>query len=194
MVRENSTTFYMNMSNTGYKAMLRDRIPLVANLALLWTNSKTAWVNHVYKHFISIYADNEERKNATRILLGLKKNFKPFNFHSTIDWDNLNDESTKNYERTKHWKFVENWVEWFAKNYAYLENAYVTDITSGYDKEEAKLRLKQNYLDFFEESWECEEMANLLINHFNYDQFPYIFKNAIDVQIIVSQCIKFRDQ
>ena len=44
----------MNMSNTGYKAMLRDRIPLVANLALLWTNSKTAWVNHVYKHFISI--------------------------------------------------------------------------------------------------------------------------------------------
>ena len=75
MVRENNTTFYMNMSNTGYKAMLRDRIPLVANLALLWTNSKTAWVNHVYKHFISIYADNEERKNATRILLGLKKNF-----------------------------------------------------------------------------------------------------------------------
>ena len=37
------------------------------------------------------------------------------------------------------------------------------------DKEEAKLRLKQNYLDFFKETWECEEMANLLINHFNYD-------------------------
>ena len=61
------------MVNTGYKAMLRDRVPLVVNLALLWNNSKTAWVDHVYKNFISIYASKLERDNATRIVLGIKK-------------------------------------------------------------------------------------------------------------------------
>ena len=73
---------YLTMVNTGYKAMLRDRVPLVVNLALLWNNSKTAWVDHVYKNFISIYSSKLERDNATRIVLGIKKGNKGFDFHN----------------------------------------------------------------------------------------------------------------
>ena len=154
------------MYNTGYRAMLRDRLPLVVNIALKWNNSKVAWIEHVYKNFIAIYDSNKERDNACRIVLGIKKNHKQFNFHNTIDWDNLKSESTNRYETKSHWKFVENWVDWFSKMYAYMENTYINDITSGCDKNKAKLNLKHKYLDFLED-WEQEDMANLLISYFN---------------------------
>ena len=158
------------MVNTGYKAMLRDRVPLVVNLALLWNNSKTAWVDHVYKNFISIYASKLERDNATRIVLGIKRGNKGFDFHKTIDWNNLSSESNSSkvniYETKKHWMFVERWVDWFTTNYAYIENAYVTFITSGHDKNETKEKIKREYLDFLED-WEQEDMMNLLIEHFD---------------------------
>ncbi len=32
---------------------------------------KELWINHVYNSQISIYADKQERYNATRIVLGL---------------------------------------------------------------------------------------------------------------------------
>ena len=62
--------------------------------------------------------------------------------------------------------FVERLVDWFTTHYAYIENAYVTSITSGYDKNETKEKIKRKYLDFLED-WEQEDMMNLLIEHFD---------------------------
>lgn len=157
------------MTNTGYRAMIRDRVPFVVNLALIWTNSKTAWVEHVYKSFIGIYPSHNERDNAVRIVLGIKRRYKPFNFHSTIDWNNLKSESKNPYETISHWKFVEGWVDWFTANYAYIENAYAISITSGFDEKDTKSKIMQDYLGFLTEK-EKEDMINLLIANFNvYD-------------------------
>lgn len=97
----------MNKQSTGYKAMLRDRVPLLVNLALKWCKAKECWINHVYDNFVNIYVDKEQRYEATRIVLGLSGKYRNFEFNKTIAWDNLTDEETKS------WKTVENWVNWF---------------------------------------------------------------------------------
>ena len=58
--------------------MLRDRVPFVVNLALKWCSAKGNWVDHVYDSQISIYATKEDRYDATRHVLGLKKHNREF--------------------------------------------------------------------------------------------------------------------
>lgn len=107
------------MKGDGYRGMLRDRVPQTIDYALKWCKAKNMWVEHVYKNFINIYIDMKEREQATRLILGLRHG-KPlnFNFHETIDWENLSVEDKV------FWNWTENWIEWFKKMYVYIQNTY----------------------------------------------------------------------
>ena len=119
----------------GYKGMLRDRCPLVVDYALKWQKAKERWIDHAYVGFIKFYVDNKERNHATRVVLGIAKYYRNFDFHKSIDWENLSDEDTL------YWKRIESWVNWFTKTYAYMENAYVTSKNSGKDEMSIKVEL-----------------------------------------------------
>ncbi len=125
---------------TGYKGMLRDRCPTVVNYALKWQKAKERWIDHAYANFIKIYCDKEERKNATRIILGIAKFYRNFDFDKSIDWENLTP------EETIYWKRVSSWVEWFMKKYAYIENAYKISRQNGKDEFSIKVEIIQGYL------------------------------------------------
>ena len=104
---------------TGYREMLRDRVPSTVEKALRWCGAKNRWIEHVYRTQIGIFVEDEQRKKATRTVLGLHKG-KPtnFDFHKSIDWDNLSDEDTV------YWEAVESWIRWFGNKYLYIENEY----------------------------------------------------------------------
>jgi hypothetical protein len=97
--------------NTSYKAMLRDRLPLLINLALKWCKAKECWINHVYDNFINVFTEKDQRYEATRIVLGISSKYRNFDFKKTIAWENL----TK--EEADSWEAVRSWVTWF-QNYA----------------------------------------------------------------------------
>lgn len=108
----------MNIKNTSYKKMLRDRLPLLVSAALKWCKAKECWINHVYDNFINIYADKELRYEATRIMLGISSKYRNFEFDKTIAWDNLIDEEIDS------WKSVKSWVEWFQKHAMDIKDEY----------------------------------------------------------------------
>ena len=64
--------------------MLRNRLPDYVDLALKWCKVKELWINHVYNSQINIYADKQERYNATRITLGLSSKERIFKFEDSI--------------------------------------------------------------------------------------------------------------
>ena len=107
------------INNTGYRQMLRDRLPRYVSDALKWCKAKEAWLDHVYKNFIWLYKDNKERLAQTRLVLGYKENLpREFKFEDTIDWQNLDD------AETKHWKEVQQWVSWFTTTVPCIEDDY----------------------------------------------------------------------
>ena len=127
---------------TGYKEMLRDRCPLVVDYALKCCKAKGRWIDHVYKSFIGFYSDKNERVNATRKSLGIVKG-KPrlFDFHSTIDWDNLDD------DETQYWEYVEAWVEWFKHSFDSIARFYHSEIQHvGREESEVLKDIHQLYL------------------------------------------------
>lgn len=120
--------------------MLRDRVPLLVNLALKWCKAKECWINHVYDNFVNIYVDKEQRYEATRIVLGISGKYRNFEFNKTIAWDNLTDEETKS------WKTVENWVNWF-QNYAMSIKEEYEQYKYIYDSIEIQMYLVDKFLD-----------------------------------------------
>lgn len=125
---------------TGYKGMLRDRCPQVVDYALKWQKAKERWIDHAYVNFIKFYCDNNERKHVTRIILGIAKFYRNFNFDKSIDWDNLSP------EETAYWKRVSSWVDWFSKKYAYIENAYQLSHAAGKSDFDIKVEIINGYL------------------------------------------------
>ena len=127
------------MKKTGYKGMLRDRVPKMVDFALKWCKAKERWIDHAYNHFIKFYVKNEQRNSATRIVLGKKKQ-KHFDFDKSIDWDNLT------IEETLYWKRVSGWVRWFCTRYAYIENTYQISRENGKDEEAIKVEIIKYHL------------------------------------------------
>jgi hypothetical protein len=113
--------------------MLRDRCPEVVNYALKWQKAKERWIDHAYANFIKFYVKKEDRYNATRIVLGIAKFYRNFDFEKSIEWDNL----TK--EEHEYWKRVSSWVRWFMQNYAYIENMYSISKQAG--KSDMKIKV-----------------------------------------------------
>ena len=128
------------MKTSGYKGMLRDRCPKVVDYALKWQKAKERWIDHAYDKFIRIYCDNEERKHTAKIILGISKFYRNFEFDKSIDWENL----TK--EETLYWKRISSWVGWFTKKYAYMENAYEISRKNGKDEFSIKVEIINCYL------------------------------------------------
>jgi len=144
---------------TGYREMLRDRCPSTVDLALKWCKAKTSWVNLVYKHFIKHYTDKQNRYEATRIVLGLNKSVHGgFDFHYTIDWDDLTA------EEKDVWQGIESWVNWFTENYLYIENGYIVYRNNGKTKEEIENLLIQTHLKGMDED-NAKKLINYLITH-----------------------------
>ena len=108
----------MKKQNTSYKTMLRDRVPLLVDLALKWCKAKECWINHVYDNFINIYTDKDQRYEATRILLGISSKYRTFDFSKTILWESLTNEETKTWEK------VTDWVKWFQNEATIIKDEY----------------------------------------------------------------------
>lgn len=147
----------------GYKAALHNRIPQTVDLALKWNNAKTAWVDHVYNSQIKIYKKNCDRKKATDIILS-----KPFNFHKSIDWDNLYTSPKIITLNREYWLTIESWVNWFTRNYLYIKNSYDVSIESATPINCIKAELKDGYLSSLDKVTQ-EQLVNFLINSFNND-------------------------
>lgn len=145
----------------GYKTALHKRIPFVVDLALKWNNAKTAWVEHVYTNQIKIYKKNSDRSQATNIVLN-----KPFDFHKSIDWDNLLTKSDNILLNKSYWLDIESWVNWFCRNYAYIKNAYDISIESGESIEYIKTNLKDAYLSSLDKDTQ-ERLITFIISSFN---------------------------
>ena len=128
------------VKTTGYKGMLRDRCPKVVDYALKWQKAKERWINHAYTNFIKFYCDKKERNHATRIVLGIAKYYRNFEFDKSIDWDNLTPE-----DKT-YWERISSWVNWFMKKYAYIENAYKISRDAGKDDFTIKVEIINGYL------------------------------------------------
>lgn len=137
VVQQNSMSM---RNNSGYKGMLRDRCPEVVNYALKWQKAKERWIDHAYVSFIKFYVDNKEKYHTTRIILGIAKFYRNFEFDKSIDWENLTT------EETLYWKRVSSWVRWFMQNYAYIENMYSISKQAGKSDMEIKVDIICGYL------------------------------------------------
>lgn len=131
--------------------MLRDRCPETVDLALKWCQSKTKWVEHVYSNFIGIYIGKDERHEAARIVLGIQKKDRHFEFSKTINWDDLSK------EELEYWTYVKGWVNWFTSNHLDMQQYYQTN---------GKDALIRKYLSTLDEDTR-QQLADYLIESFN---------------------------
>lgn len=133
----------------GYKGMLRDRMPLILDLALRWCKAKDRWIDYVYDSYIKKQA-KDKRSIAVKTILGIKQKWKRqeiydrikyselkpitkeqvdkipksalfLTFNDTIEWEKLSKEEPDMYE---YWKIVGEWVNWFSCSHLKIENTY----------------------------------------------------------------------
>lgn len=95
--------------------MLRDRCPLMVDFALKWCQAKQRWIEHVYTNSIQFYKSKKDKNEACRIMLGISKKRRGFDFHYTITWDNLTP------EEVDYWEVIEGWVNWFSVQFQVIE-------------------------------------------------------------------------
>ena len=126
--------------NTSYKKMLRDRTPQVVDMALKWCKAKECWLNHVYDHFINIYAEKEMRYEATRIVLGISGKYHNFDFEKTIDWENLDDKDKES------WQSIADWVKWFQTELMVIEQTYKL-YKNEYNRTELEMFIVDRHID-----------------------------------------------
>lgn len=144
----------------GYKGMLRDRCPKTINFALKWCKAKDRWVEHTYNGFVRSLKENEDRKKATRAVLGIRKGrSKNFDFHRSIFWDQFGMTE----EETAYWKWVEGWVDWFRATFIYIKNMYENNLSDGnYEEETFKQKLIDKFLKTLDEKTQ-QDLSNFLI-------------------------------
>lgn len=145
------------MKTKGYKGMLRDRLPKTIDIALKWCKAKEKWIDHTYHNFVQFLSDKEDRDEATRIILGISKKYREFDFHKSIMWDNLSE------EETHYWQNVETWVNWFRVKYIYVQNEYNNSLSLGLNIYTIKQKIKKNFLSSLNEEWQ-EKLCNYLIS------------------------------
>lgn len=125
---------------TGYKEMLRNRLPDYVDLALKWCKVKELWINHVYDSQINIYADKQERYNATRIILGLSSKERVFKFEDSIDWVWITEEEKARIRP------VIGWINFFKTIFPYIENKWKVNLSLGKTEQEFIDELSSGYL------------------------------------------------
>ena len=125
---------------TSYKELLRNRCPETVDYALKWQKAKTRWIDHTYRSFIRIFVDKEERYHVSRIILGIAKNHREFDFDKSIDWDNLSE------EEQSYWERISSWIDWFENNYSTIKDEYKSSIRDGMSEFDIKVQIIQNHL------------------------------------------------
>lgn len=134
---------------TGYRAMLKDRMPSTLELALRWCKAKQRWIDYVYETDIKKHS-KEKRSVAIKVALGIKQKWKRkelydhiryseckyvtkeqidkipksqlfLTFSDSINWGKLKVEDPDMYD---YWKCVAEWVDWFSKSYLTIKNTY----------------------------------------------------------------------
>lgn len=143
---------------TGYKEMLRDRLPVYVDIALKWCHVKELWINHVYNSQINIYADKLERYNATHIVLGLSSKERIFKFEESIDWVWASEEEK---ERMRP---AIGWVNFFKYYFPYIENAWKINLSLGKTEQEFIQELSSGYLKNVSESIK-DKLAKFITNY-----------------------------
>lgn len=144
----------MIQKTSGYRGMLRDRVPKVVDYALKWRKAKERWVEYAYSNLVKIVGEefdegkvlrtaSESKKIIVRAILGIRKGkSKDFIFDRTINWEDISP------EETEYWKSVSSWVNWFMSNYAYIENVYRVSRSCGKSEFDTKVEIIHDYLDF----------------------------------------------
>lgn len=123
----------------GYKQMLSDRMSFVLNAALQMCKAKTRWIDHVYYNFVNIYTDRKEKSSTVKCIMGLNKRYKNFDFHKTINWDDLND------QLYTFWQNVEGWYTWLSKTNLAIYEVYNNLSREGTDENEIISILAKRY-------------------------------------------------
>ena len=113
----------------GYKGMLKDRLIPLWNLALLWCQVKTKWIDLAYDLHVR-GMDKKYKPEMCKFIAGHRNsNGIRCQFMHTITRDDCiraNDP-----EKYIFWKNVESWIFWFARNSLYMKE----DIRSLSEKE-----------------------------------------------------------
>lgn len=149
----------MKTKQGGYKAMIRDRVPLTVDTALKWCKVKTKWVDHVYYHFVWFLAEKDARDAQVRALMGIAKGSRNFDFDQTIDWHNLDS------EEKKYWTSISTWVHWFEKNTLDIVDLYETlKIKRGNDEEYIKAYICNAKFHNLSQDWQ-DKLYNYMIAH-----------------------------
>lgn len=141
---------------TGYRGMLRDRLPATVNLALKWCEAKTKWIDLVYNQSIKFCTNKELRDSQCRHILGISSTKRGFEFHDTIEWDKLSEE-----DKT-YWKWAEEWVNWFTKNYISIEEIYKTLKVKNKSNLEIMEEIEMKFYPTLENS---EKLSEILLEH-----------------------------
>lgn len=158
---------------TGYKEMLRDRMPRTLSLALKWCKAKERWLSYVYYHHIKKYPKNM-RSNIVKQCLGLKPKWSTSDMHAYLPLKGISHEKIDEFiettspttlarllsmdfndtilwkelteEEAAYWNRVSSWVRWFRTTYAYIENAYKISKDVGKNIDDIKVMIIQKFL------------------------------------------------
>ena len=154
----------------GYKQMIRDRMPLMLDLALKWCKAKERWINYVYDNIVKKYP-KDRRSIIVKQILGIKQRwkrqeiydqlryveFKPvtkeqvdcipkselfMKFRDTINWTVLAEKDPNMYE---YWQAVASWVEWFSTEHFNVESTYNLSKKWAVSEDEIKPILMSKY-------------------------------------------------
>ena len=144
--------------------MLRDKCPKFVSFALKYCKVKEKWLDHVYKNWIWIYVNNDERLKAARTILGYKDNGqREFKFEDTIAWESIGS------EEKEHWERVSKWVFWFQHTVPTIWDEYKVSKEKGAELIDLKRTIMLNWLNCYfptkEDNEETREKKNKFINN-----------------------------
>lgn len=161
------------MKSTGYKEMLRDRMPRTLNLALKWCKAKEKWLSYVYDNHIKQVPKNM-RGNVVKQCLGLKPKWSTSDMHAYLPLRGISHKKIDEFiektqasvlrnllsmdfkdtilwdnlteEEANEWERINSWVVWFKTQYAYIENTYKISQEAGKDEQTIKVEIIRRYL------------------------------------------------
>lgn len=150
---------FPTMHKTGYREMLRDRIPEYVDIALLWCNTKGRYIDLIYQNQIKIYVDKQERYRATLSILNVYPIKKEFDFDKSIDWENLSVEDSNTL------KYTSRWVTWFKYSIVYIKDVCIKRFLSGTNNEDTISELCSGLLNKVDSKIR-KNLARFIVNYF----------------------------
>ena len=119
---------------SGYKQMLRDKMPEILDIALTYCKAKSRWIDYVYDNIIRKYS-KDKRSTVVKIILGIKQKYKRQEIYDQLRYVEFKDvtrEQVNNIPKSElYMKFsqtvlstISEWVDWFSKSYFGIRDTY----------------------------------------------------------------------